>query len=187
MELTSTRNDSEIHFISYPRMEPPPIYILKVVDVFKKYENEIGTVIREKGLTSNDVLNVLSEDLLAQKWDIEVGKHKDQIIERPVFFGEDGIPTLMYKIDGYHKEWRCGLEIEAGRAWMGNAVYRDLIQALVMVHVDHLILAVPNKYKYRSSGKETISNDYSNTCSVADTLYGHTRIKLPYGLTVIGY
>jgi len=26
---------------------------------------------------------------------------------------------------------------------MGNAVYRDLIQALVMVELEHLILAVP--------------------------------------------
>jgi hypothetical protein len=32
--------------------------------------------------------------------------------------------------------------VEAGRAWMGNAIYRDLLQALVMVQVDHLILAV---------------------------------------------
>ncbi len=30
---------------------------------------------------------------------------------------------------------------------MGNAVYRDLIQALIMVQVDHLVLAVPNAYK----------------------------------------
>jgi hypothetical protein len=44
----------------------------------------------------------------------------------------------------YHPDWRCGLEIEAGRAWMGNAVYRDLIQALVMVQIGHLVLAIPN-------------------------------------------
>jgi len=30
---------------------------------------------------------------------------------------------------------------------MGNAIYRDLIQALVMVQVDHLVLAVSNIYK----------------------------------------
>jgi len=70
---------------------------------------------------------------------------------------------------------------------MGNAVYRDLVQALVMVQVDHLILAVPNSYKYMSGGKPALSTDYANTIAVADALYGHTRMKLPYGLTVLGY
>jgi hypothetical protein len=60
------------------------------------------------------------------------------------------------------------LEIEAGRAWMGNAVYRDLIQALVMVEVDVLALAVPNGYRYKSGGKTMVSKDYSNTCAVTD-------------------
>ena len=77
--------------------------------------------------------------------------------------------------------------MEAGRAWMGNAVYRDLIQAMVMVQVDHLILAVPNIYKYQSGGKAARSTDYQNTRDVAEALYSHTRLKLPYGLTVIGY
>jgi len=62
-----------------------------------------------------------------------VSKRKADKIERPVFYGENGIPTLRYEIDAYHPDWRCGLEVEAGRGWMGNAVYRDLIQAAVMV------------------------------------------------------
>jgi hypothetical protein len=63
-----------------------------------------------------------------------------------VFFGENGIPTLRYEIDAYHPEWKCGLEVEAGRGWMGNAVYRDLVQAAVMVGVEYLCLAVSNVY-----------------------------------------
>jgi hypothetical protein len=104
-----------------------------------------------------------------------------------VFFGEDGRPTLRYQIDAYHPNWRCGLEIEAGRAWMGNAVYRDLVQAMVMVQVDHLCLAVPNGYRYKSGGRDTVSADYKNTVEVAEALFGHTRVRIPYGLTVIGY
>ena len=77
----------------------------------------------------------------------------DQKIDRPVFFGENGIPALRYQIDAYHPVWKCGLEVEAGRAWMGNAIYRDLIQALVMVQVEHLVLAVSNVYRYQSGGK----------------------------------
>jgi len=70
---------------------------------------------------------------------------------------------------------------------MGNAVYRDLIQAMVMVQVDHLCLAVPNRYTYSPGGKEASSKDCDNTVAVADALYGHSRLRVPYGLTVIGY
>jgi hypothetical protein len=70
---------------------------------------------------------------------------------------------------------------------MGNAVYRDLIQASVMVGVEHLLLAVPNTYKFKSSGKTTISKDYENTRDLAEAIYGHSRVSLPYRLVVIGY
>ena len=70
---------------------------------------------------------------------------------------------------------------------MGNAVYRDLIQAMVMVDLEHLVLAVPMTYKYLSGGRPALSKDYENTVSVADALYSHTRIRMPFSLTVIGY
>lgn len=70
---------------------------------------------------------------------------------------------------------------------MGNAVYRDLIQALVMVQVEVLAIAVPNAYRYFSSGKTMVSKDYENLVNVAATLYGHTRFQFPYRLLVIGY
>ena len=70
---------------------------------------------------------------------------------------------------------------------MGNAIYRDLIQALVMVETDHLFLAVPNAYRYMSRGKQMTSRDYARTVSVAEALYGHSRITMPYSLCVIGY
>jgi hypothetical protein len=50
-----------------------------------------------------------------------------------------------------------------------------------------LALAVPNSYKYQSSGRDVASSDYEKTVAVAEALFGHTRMKLPYGLTVIGY
>ena len=70
---------------------------------------------------------------------------------------------------------------------MGNAIYRDLIQGLVMVQVDILILAVPNGYKYLSGVRPTVSNDYDNTISVAESLFGHSRFHFPYRLIIIGY
>lgn len=157
------------------------------MSIFEECESEICTRSLTKGLTSNEVFARIRPGLAKLGFQIETGKHKTEKIERPVFYGENGVPALMYQIDAYHGDWRCGFEVEAGRAWMGNAIYRDLVQALVMVQVEHLVLAVPNEYKYRNSGKSTTSKDYESTIAVADALYGHSRMKLPYGLTVIGY
>ena len=176
-----------IRFSTFPRTEPPPAFVHDIVDVFFLAEELISTTDLNKGLTSDAVLRHLTPGLQKLGFSVELGKRKDQKIERPVFFGENGVPILKYEIDAYHPEWHCGLEVEAGRAWMGNAVYRDLIQASVMVGVDWLCLAVPNTYKYRSSGSQSLSRDYENTVAVAEALYGHSRMKLPYRLTVIGY
>jgi len=178
---------SSVRFMSFPKTEPPPPFASALAAVFSKYEKQVGTRLLKKGLTSNEVLTVIRDDLVALSFQVESGKQKEDKIQRPVFFGESGEPTLKYEIDAYHPEWRCGFEVEAGRAWMGNAIYRDLVQGLVMVQVDILVLAVPNAYKYRTGGRDVVSSDYDNTISVAETLYGHTRVRLPYTLVVIGY
>ena len=148
-----------IRFLSYPRTEPPPDFVSEIVNVFRNHEETVSTLELEKGLTSDAALAVIRDDLIALGFSIEHSKLSTDKIRRPVYFGENGIPSLAYEIDGFHPEWRCGIEIEAGRGWMGNAVYRDLIQALIMVNVDHLVLAVANSYKYMSSGRPTVSMD----------------------------
>ena len=89
---------------------------------------------------------MLRADLVELGFDVEASKRAKDKIKRPVFFGENAQPDLQYEVDAWHPKWRAGLEVEAGRAWMGNAIYRDLIQALVMVDMDHLFLAVPKAY-----------------------------------------
>lgn len=155
--------------------------------MFLKHRSVIDTVALGKGLTSNDVLAQLRDDLISLGFAVEAGKTEADKLKRPVYFGLQGDATLKYEIDAYHSNWRCGLEIEAGRAWMGNAVYRDLIQAMVMVDVDILALAIPITYKFNSSGKPTSNSDFDNTQSVVSALYGHSRVRIPYGLLLIGY
>ena len=179
-------SESSVRYSTFPRTELPPTFVTGLVHVFRAHGDAIETLRLEKGLTSDEVLSVLRKDLLGLGFEVEAGKRKQDKIERPVFFGENGAATLRYEIDAYHPVWRCGLEVEAGRAWMGNAVYRDLIQAMVMVQVDWLALAVPNAYKYQSGGKQAISNDYANACGVADALFGHSRATMPYRLMIIG-
>lgn len=176
-----------IRFTAFPRTQAPPDFLSSVVAAFQANLGEISTVEQEKGLTSDVVLAVMRQGLVGLGFDVEAGKKAAQKIKRPVFFGENGRPELQYEIDAYHTGWRCGLEVEAGRAWMGNAIYRDLIQALVMVELDHLVLAVPRTYKYVTGKRPTISKDYENTIAVANALYGHSRIQMPFTLTVVGY
>lgn len=178
---------SNVRFMTFPRTEAPPLFTKEVVHVFQKHEAEICTRTLQKGLTSDAVLAILREDLISIGFSVEAGKLAHEKIKRPVFFGQNGQPDLQYEIDAFHSGWGCGLEIEAGRGWMGNAVYRDLVQALVMVELRTLVLAVANNYRYQSGGRSTNSKDYDNTVAVADALFGHSRIKMPYNLVIIGY
>lgn len=178
---------AQIRYSTFPRTQSPPAFLDQVVALFRTNEADISTSHRKKGLTSDEVLAVLRPTLVKLGFEVEAGKRAEDKIRRPVFFGENAAPSLQYEIDAWHSEWRTGLEIEAGRAWMGNAIYRDLIQALVMVNLDHLILAVPNSYRYKSGGRDVASNDYTNTVAVADALFGHSRVQMPFSLCVIGY
>ncbi len=171
----------------FPSTEPPPTFAAQIAAVFLRYRPQIDTVALKKGLTSNEVLAVVRDELVALGFHVEAGKASADKLKRPVYFGLQGEATRKYEIDAYQPEWRCGLEIEAGRAWMGNAVYRDLVQAMVMVDVDILILAAPITYKFNSTGRNTSSNDFDNTLSVVSAIYGHSRVKIPYKLLLIGY
>lgn len=187
MSHSESAPSTSIRFATFPRTQTPPNFLAPLVECFDTHANDIGTCHQEKGLTSNSLLALLRSDLLRLGFDVEMGRRKRDKIMRPVFFGENAEPELQYQIDAWHPTWLAGLEIEAGRAWMGNAIYRDLIQALVMVDLKHLILAVPQMYRYNSSGRRTTSRDFENTVAVAQALYAHSRIEMPFSLCVIGY
>lgn len=178
---------SNIRFTSFPRTQPPPEFTQSILQVFRANEPSICTRTLTKGLTSDAVLGRLRGDLCALGFAVEGGKRRDDKIKRPVFFGENGEPDLQYEIDAFQPEWKCGLEIEAGRGGMGNALYRDLVQALVMVELETLVLAVANTYRYKSAERAIVSRDYDKAVAVANTLFSHSRIRMPYRLVVVGY
>jgi len=178
---------STIRFACFPRTQPPPVFISEVIKVFKSHEGDIATHDNLNSLNSDGVLHQLRSDLVTLGFEVEAGKKRNQKIERPVFFGEDGVAEVRYEVDAYHVKWKCGLEVEAGRGWLGNAFYRDLILASLMVDVDHLIVAVANQYWSKAGGKDFISKDYDYAKKLADTIYSHRRLAFPYGLTVVGY
>ena len=55
-----------------------------------------------------------------------------------------------------------------------------------MVEVDTFVLAVLNTYRYTSSGRSEMSQDYENPVSIANARYGHSQMRLPYNLVVMG-
>ena len=158
--------ESTINYYCYPRTATPPKFADELIRCFRNREDQIATVDQENGLKSDNVLETVRPDLIEIGFDVEAGKKKQDKIHRPVLFGENGEAELRYEVDAYHKKWKCGLEIEAGRAWKGNAIYRNLIQASMMVQVETLAMAVPNLYTY--SGGENPAFD--KTKNVVDTL-----------------
>jgi hypothetical protein len=91
-----------------------------------------------------------------------------------------------YEIDAFQAEHGIALEVEAGRATMGNAIYRDLVQASLMVDARYLALAVPVEYRYGT--RPTREPSYAKTYSVVEAIYGSRRLALPFdGVLLIGY
>jgi len=178
-------SQSNIRFSTFPRTESPAPFVFEVIAVFERNIGTIGTQTSSQSLNSDEALSALRSDLVELGFEVESGKQDDQKIKRPVFFGENAMPNLSYEVDAWHPKMRAGLEVEAGRAIGGNAVYRDLIQALVMVDMKLLFLAVPQLYVYGKNS--TKSRDFEKTVSVAEALYGHSRITMPFSLCVIGY
>ena len=168
-----------INYISFPRTETPQDFYGEIIQVFNNHFAEISSEDLVQHLTSNQVLEVVGDGL--EQIGFLVEGRQQVTIHRPVFFGENGEPTVRYQIDSYQPNWKCGLEVEAGRSWNGNAVHRDLIQGLVMTDVDFLVIAVPKLYRPGNI------RPYDKTKDLAEALYGHSRINLPYRLLIIGY
>ncbi len=177
---------SDIRFQHFPITHKPPQFVVDVVECFRKNESAISTVQGMSG-NSDTVLGHIRTDLEAIGFEVEKSKKKTDKIFRPITFGVNGTPHLMYEIDAYNRVTKVGLEIEAGRGVQGNAIYRDLIQGMVMTNVDHLVVAVANEYRYKSKNKPIVSRDFDKCVDICNALSGHTRVKLPYTITIIGY
>ncbi len=181
----ATRPESSIRYRSYPRTEPPPPFAEDVAAVFGRHVDAIAPR-AVADLTTRQVLEILRTDLENLGFEVEKGKRKDDKIGRPVFFGDCGQPTLELEVDAYHPGWKCELEIEARPASIGTAVYRSVVQAMVMVEVETLVIAVPN-HQFYEDGAPNTGITYERAIGVAETLYGHGRFRLPYSLVVLGY
>lgn len=163
----------------FPRSKTAPTWTSQVIGVFRAFENSISAA-RAGHKKSDAVLSILRPELLRLGFEVEAGKAASQKVPRPVLYGDDGELLKEYDIDAYHSEWHVALEIEAGRAIKGGALYRDLIQTSLLVDTDFAVIAVPQRY----SGEPA----YEAARSVLDAIYASLRLTLPFkGVLLIGY
>jgi hypothetical protein len=172
----------------FPAHVPPSAWVEPLIGVFAAHRSDIDSAVaHEQRMESNAVLAELADDLQGQLgFTVETSKKAAGKLPRPVFFGDEGQFLRTYEIDAFQAQHGIALEIEAGRATMGNAIYRDLIQASLMVDARFLALAVPVEYRYGK--KPTKEPSYAKTYSVVEAIYGSSRLSLPFeGLLLIGY
>ena len=160
----------------FPPHAPPPPWVGPLVEAFANARARIDSaVVHETRMESNDVLSVIAPGLAALGFAVEGGKTRAGKLPRPVFFGDEGAFLRTYEIDAFESQNGVALEVEAGRATMGNAIYRDLIQASLMVDARYLVLAVPSEYRYKSAGRVAREPSYAKTYSVVEAIYGSPR------------
>ena len=131
-------------------------------------------------MQSDDVLRVLADDLENELgFTVERGKNKlGQAAATECSSVTRAATRQRTRLMAFQAQEGIALEVEAGRATMGNAIYRDLIEGSLMVDARYLVLAVPQEYRYgKASTKEP---SFAKTYSVVEAIYGSERLSLPF-------
>lgn len=167
-----------INWSFFPRSDKPTSLAIEMVEAFCAVAEQIDSSGNE--LKSNQVLAILSPQLLQLGFRVEAGKSKGERIRVPVLFGRNGKLEKAFDADAYHEEKGFVLEVEAGRGVVNNQFLKDLFQACMMHDVRYVAIAVRNIYKKRP--------DYEIVERFFETLYASNRLVLPLkGVLVIGY
>ena len=175
------------HWRYYPTSNAPPNWVTELIQVFNEAKEKIDTS-SVQGEKSDGILASLCPGLLQLGYQVETSKKSIDKIERPVLFGDEGVPRVQYQIDAWLPDLGVVVEVEAGRGWMGNAFYRDLIRTSLIVAARYLVIGMMNEYVYTSGGKKSTSHDYANARDQLDALFGSGRIQLPFeGVLLVGY
>ena len=141
-----------------------------------------------ESLTSDKVLALLRPELLKLGYEVESGKHQTEKIRRPVLFGDRGAVRVAYEVDAVHDELGVVVEVEAGRGARGNAIYRDIVRASLIVGARYLVLGVMQEYRHQSGGKAVSVESYAEAKNQLDAIYNSGRLRLPFeGVLLFGY
>jgi hypothetical protein len=171
----------------YPVRNRPPDWVYKFVAMVASHRGDIESATVD-GLTSDSVLARLKISLESLGFQVEAGKRRGQKIRRPVLFGDQGRERETYEVDAVHDELGILVEVEAGRGARGNAVYRDLVRASLVVDARYLVLGVMSHYRHRSSGRAVVVGSYKDARNLLDAIFASGRLVFPFeGILLFGY
>jgi len=169
---------SVLRYQLFPRSFGINEQVEKVIKCFEKKFNLIDST--KFDYSSNEVLEIVRDDLEIIGFKIEKSKKKEDKIRVPVLFGLNNRIDKYFDADGISADLSIVLEVEAGRAFRNNQFLKDIFQACMMPSAEYLILAVRNIY----SG----TDDFEDIFAFIETLYVNGRLKLPLrGIVLIGY
>lgn len=169
----------------FPRNVRSPEWVAPFVAVVHDAQSAISTPAGGR-LESDGVLLELVSGLSALGYTVEKGKKAVDKIDRPVLFGEGGRAEVTMEVDAFHDGLGIAVEVEAGRSWNGNAVYRDIVRTALLLDAKYLALLVPIAYKPPSVKRAIPSYDY--TRGLLDAIYASRRLHLPFeGVLLVGY
>jgi len=162
----------------FPKSSEIPEHLKLILTVLDKNISRVGSKLNKH--SSNTVLEKISPDLEAIGYKVERSKkHHDQI-KVPVLFGRNGALEKYFAADGFNKETKTVIEVEAGRGVTNYQFLKDLFQACMMHDVEYLVICVRKIY--------SINKDFETVNTFFETLYASNRLKLPLkGILVIGY
>jgi hypothetical protein len=171
----------------YPARDVPPSWVEDLISVCEEAKPRIDTA-SVQGEGSDGILAALCPGLLRLGYKVETSKKTTDKIERPVLFGDEGRPRVQYQIDAWLQDPGVVVEVEAGRGWMGNAFYRDLVRTSLIVGATYLVIGMMDQYLYKSGGKQSMSHDYDNARDQLDAVFASGRLQLPFeGVLLVGY
>ena len=105
---------------------------------------------------------------------------ENQKISIPVLFGQNGRIEKSFDADGWNKNSKTVIEVEAGRGVTNYQFLKDLFQACVMHDIDYLIICVRNDYRSH--------DNFNAVVNFFNTLYASDRWNLPLaGIMIVGY
>lgn len=172
-----------------PANTRPPEWAVDFVEVVREAQPLVETATGDRaGLRSDEVLAAVADPLRVLGYEVEAGKAAAQRIRRPVLFGENGIPSVTYEVDAVHDALGVVVEVEAGRGARGNAAYRDLIRAALILDARYLALMMPLVYRAQSGGRPIAVPAYREARDLLTAIYASQRLALPFdGVLLVGY
>ena len=163
----------------YPTNTKPTDDIYDLINIFESHSHLIDS--EKYTYVSNDVLNIVSENLIKHGYKVETGKKSKEKIRIPVLYGVNGKETLSFEADTFSLEKKIVIEVEAWRIVTNYQFLKDFFQACMMNNVDYLCICVRNVYRENQKDFEIVSKFF-------DLLYSSQRMLIPLkGVLIIGY